>query len=94
MRALTLCLICLQLAACAPPDLKAVSDGPAPTDATCGADTLSAYIGQPASTLPATGPWGTIRVINPGMMITMDYSATRLDVRVDAANRILSMTCG
>jgi hypothetical protein len=61
---------------------------------TCGAETLGAYLGHPVGDLPATGPWGTLRVIRPGMMVTMDYSATRLNARVDPQDKILDLSCG
>lgn len=91
---LCLALLCLDLASCAPPDIRAVSDGPAPDTASCGAAGLAAYKGQPVATLPVKGAWHSLRVIQPGMMITMDYSATRLNARVDGAGRILTLTCG
>lgn len=91
MRAL---ILCLPLLACAPPDILAIPDGPAPNLATCGGNTLTGFIGQPATTLPATGPWGVMRVIQPGMGVTMDYSASRLNVTVDGKGKILTLTCG
>ncbi|MGV8985448.1 MAG: I78 family peptidase inhibitor [Cypionkella sp.] len=90
--ALILALFCLPIAACVPSDVPEVSDGP--STASCGADGLAAYIGRPATSLPASGPWGAVRVIRPGMMVTMDYSATRLNVHVDGAGKILKLTCG
>ena len=80
------------LAACVP-DIAAVSDGPAPSNR-CGAHALAAYVGQPVTVLPAHGPWTTLRIIRPGMMITQDYSATRLNVRVGPGGRILELFCG
>jgi hypothetical protein len=35
-----------------------------------------------------------VRVIHPGEMITMDYSFVRVDIRVDAGNRVLKVSCG
>lgn len=94
MRPLILPLLCLTLASCAPPDMQAVSDGPAPMADTCGAGGLASYLGRPATSLPKTGPWAALRVIRPGMMVTMDYSATRLNLHVDGADKILSLSCG
>ena len=91
MRAL---ILCLPLLACSTPDVLAVSGGPAANLTTCGAVSLTSYVGQPVTTLPKTGPWGTVRVIQPGMGVTMEYAASRLNVTVDGAGEILSLTCG
>lgn len=81
------------LAACLP-----VMPGPPPRPladlSQCGGNALHALVGQPATTLPDKGGWGALRIIKPGMMVTMDYSATRLNVRVDNADIILALDCG
>ncbi|HEU4704514.1 MAG TPA: I78 family peptidase inhibitor [Sphingomicrobium sp.] len=46
-----------------------------------------------AEMLRASGA-GTIRWVQPGMMVTMDYREDRLTVRLDERNRILSANCG
>lgn len=95
MRVFFLPFVCLMaLLGCAPPDLRAVSDGPAPVPDTCGAAGLASYLGQPVSALPAKGLWGSVRIIRPGMMVTMDYSAQRLNAHVDGSGIILALTCG
>ncbi len=60
----------------------------------CGAAGLQGLIGSPVALLPADGPWGALRVIRPGQMVTMDYSESRLNVTVDAADIILTLACG
>lgn len=35
-----------------------------------------------------------IRVIKPGMMVTMDYREDRVNLDVDAENRVLTVRCG
>lgn len=35
-----------------------------------------------------------VRTLRPGQMITMEFSAERVDIRVDAANVILAVSCG
>ena len=71
---------------------------PAPipqTDLTsCHAVGLDGLIGAPVSLLPTNGAWSSLRIIWPGQMVTMDYSATRLNVRVNAVGIILSLNCG
>ena len=34
------------------------------------------------------------RVLRPGEMVTMEFDATRLNLEVDAANRVLRVRCG
>jgi hypothetical protein len=35
-----------------------------------------------------------VRVIHPGEMVTMDFSDQRVDIRVDAGNRVIRVSCG
>lgn len=35
-----------------------------------------------------------VRVIRPGMMVTMDYREDRVNLDVDADNRVLTIRCG
>jgi hypothetical protein len=93
--ALCLAVLCLPVWACVPADPAAVSDGPAPDTASCGANKLGSYIGQPVSHLPAAlMAGGNVRVIRPGTAVTMDYSAGRLNVHVNGSGKILGLTCG
>lgn len=101
-------LLCLPLLACTPlgphdpstapkntaakPAIGGLIGGSAPED--CGAGSLSSLVGQPVSALPGTGPWGTLRIIRPGMAVTQDYSASRLNVTVDGTDRIERLSCG
>ena len=60
------------------------------------ADTLigspaTASLGPPA--LKLTGA-RALRWIQPGTMVTMDYRADRLNIRLDANNRITKIDCG
>lgn len=91
-------ILALFLAACAMPNISGVSQAPLSDPGACGAAGLSSgissYIGKPASSLPTTGRKGAVRVITPGAPVTMDYSATRLNVHVDPAGTILTLTCG
>ncbi len=99
MRPLTLAALCLALTGCLPvegarPPRPIPEPQPVADLAQCGGNGLYRLIGQSVTTLPKHGNWTALRVIKPGMMITMDYSATRLDVRVDPAGRILALNCG
>ena len=87
---LPLLMTCL-LAACTMPVL---SYPPAPNPNACGAAGLQGLIGLSATVIPPTGVWSTIRIIHPGELVSLEYSASRLNVRVDALNRIVQITCG
>lgn len=67
---------------------------PVPVTDSCGATALQPLIGQPVTVLPDAGVWSSIRVIRPGQAVTMDFSATRLNVEVDAAGRMIRIFCG
>ncbi len=84
----------LSMAACVP-TLPGGDPTPPRADLSqCGGNALYVLVGQPATTLPDRGGWDVLRVIRPGMMVTMDYSATRLNVHVDGAGTILALDCG
>ena len=66
---------------------------------TCEASRASALIGREATS--ATGAEAmrltgatALRWIQPGSMVTMDYRQDRLNVELDARNRITGFTCG
>ena len=63
-------------------------------DESCGAAELQGLVGQPASVLQTLRFSQVVRVIRPGMMVTMDYSPQRLNIQVDAAEKITALTCG
>jgi hypothetical protein len=60
----------------------------------CHAVGLEGLVGAPVRLLPANGAWSALRIIRPGEMVTMDYSPTRLNVRVNTMDIILSLNCG
>ena len=65
----------------------------------CRGESAQTYVGQLATQevgsklLAATGA-NALRWIAFGQMVTMEYRADRLTVRIDLANRIASATCG
>lgn len=83
----------LALAACLPVPVEAPRPG-VPGLASCGGDPIVALIGHSVAELPATGDWGALRVIWPGMAVTEDYSESRLNVEVDAQGIIRRVSCG
>jgi hypothetical protein len=67
---------------------------PLPPPDACGAAALQGLLGQPASVLQTLRFAAPVRVIRPGMAVTMDYSAERLNIEIDAAEIIARVTCG
>jgi outer membrane biogenesis lipoprotein LolB len=65
----------------------------------CRAERLGGLVGRQASTelgaeaLRASGA-RTIRWIQPGMAVTMDYRTDRLNLELDGANRVVALRCG
>lgn len=66
---------------------------------TCRADDAARFAGQPATAdlgqaiLSATGA-ATLRWVQPGQMVTMDFRADRVTVHLDAGNRVTRVVCG
>ena len=67
---------------------------PMPPENACGADQLQGLVGQKASVLETMKFAGPVRVIKPGMAVTLDYSPMRLNIQLDAADNITAVTCG
>lgn len=60
----------------------------------CGASGMQGLIGQDRAVLAAMSlPMGT-RVIEPGQPVTTDYSPQRLNIDLDARDRIVRLWCG
>lgn len=73
--------------------------GPGLEDASCDAEAAQRFVGQKADETTvkasvATSGAKTARVIEPDMMVTMDFRGDRLNIRVDDAGRIIAIDCG
>ena len=86
----------LMLAACVPSSPEAQPEPPAgiETGPSCGATGLQGLIGKPESALDGMRFAGPVRVIKPGMAVTMDYSPARLNVVLDETGKISRISCG
>ena len=65
----------------------------------CDAAPVQLMVGQIATAevgarIVAGSHSATLRWIPPGVMVTMDYSESRVNVRLDKANVMLSISCG
>ncbi|WP_159016871.1 I78 family peptidase inhibitor [Cognatiluteimonas profundi] len=75
------------------------SDPMPPSRMTCNADAAQWAIGQQATTdiverIRSDSRSRVVRMLHPGQMVTMEFSAERVDIRVDGNNGILAVTCG
>ncbi len=85
-------------AAAAPPAATVLDSGKPPANQ-CNAPAAQFLVGQPygASTLAqalAAAGADTVRLLHPDSMITKEYRMGRLNVVVDAANRVVRVDCG
>jgi hypothetical protein len=77
------------LSACVAP-VPPVDPGP---DA-CGASELQYLVGQPGVVLDGMRFGQDVRVIQPGMAVTMDFQAARLNFWLDRRDVIERISCG
>lgn len=64
----------------------------------CGAEQYASYVGQFATDaliaqITASRGDKPMRVVKPGMAVTMDYRPDRLNVQVDEDGKIVRFTC-
>jgi hypothetical protein len=88
MKRLTITAL-LVLAACEP-----VVPAEEPSADACGASGLQDLVGQPKSVLAAMTFPAPTRVIEPGMAVTLDFRADRLNIETNAAELIARVYCG
>lgn len=87
------------LAACAQGDAISAPPLPPATSAACGADMLGDWAGAVATdeAVAQIRAWrgaGTVRVLGPNAVATMDFRPDRLNVEVDANMVIKGFRCG
>lgn len=96
MRALAGLVLAGLLAACVP--VEGPVDGgygdPVGGVNQCGALDLQFLVGSPASVLDTMRFNKPVRVIRPGMAVTMDYLPDRLNIELDRTGRISRVSCG
>jgi len=65
-----------------------------PVGGACGAAAMQGLVGQDAAVLEGLRFSQPVRVIRPGMAVTMEYSEGRLTIEVDEAGVIVALRCG
>ncbi|NBD30972.1 MAG: hypothetical protein GVY31_13155 [Alphaproteobacteria bacterium] len=79
------------LTACAQPGPLTLPD---PAEDSCGAAPHAALVGQDATALERVLIIGPVRVIRPGMAVTMDYRPDRINFEIGQDGRIVRIYCG
>lgn len=86
----------------APPPQAVTPEGPVsanPSTGKCDPRAGNWAIGRPVSDslverVRAASGASVARVLRPGQMVTMEFQADRLNVRVNGRNNIVNLTCG
>ncbi len=65
-----------------------------PITGSCGMEDLQQYVGWPRTSVSRNVLPANFRVLGPHSVTTMEYRAERLTVRIDANDRIESISCG
>jgi len=94
MPSLPALLLAVLLTAACTPDMQPSPVPPTEQAGQCGAPRLQRLVGQPATVLETMRFGSQVRIIRPGMAVTMDYSPDRLNIEIDGAQRIISVACG
>ncbi|MCP5073863.1 MAG: hypothetical protein GY947_11290 [Rhodobacteraceae bacterium] len=84
----------LLLAACQPEPEENVVPEPEPGAEICGAAELQYLVGKPDSVLYSMRFAKGVRIITPGMAVTMDYNPERLNIAIGEDGRIARVYCG
>jgi hypothetical protein len=82
------------LALAIPIALAACEDESSDDVGSCPAGELTGYVGQPESATDEIAYDGIVRVIQPGMVITMDFNPDRLNFEIGEDGRIARIYCG
>lgn len=94
MKSYALFALALVVTACVPPEPgPQYPVDPLPLDA-CGAADLQDLVGQRAKVLETMRFGQTTRIIRPGMAVTMDFVANRLNIWIAEGDVIERVTCG
>lgn len=67
---------------------------PLPEETACRANELQDLVGRDAAVLQTMRFGQTVRIIRPGMAVTMDYLPERLNIQIDENEMISRVSCG
>jgi hypothetical protein len=84
----------IALVACVVASLTACVEQTATARDTCAASPWQSYIGAPVSALQAAGLPVEARILRPGLAVTREFNAARLNVGVGSDGIVQSVYCG
>jgi hypothetical protein len=86
----------LLMAGCVPAQSEPVVVVPPPQEGpdACGAADLQYLLGAPDTVLETMRFANPVRVISPGMAVSMDYNPARLNIGLDRYRMIMRLSCG
>jgi len=85
----------IALTACASPQPDALQiDTPVLGEGACDAQMLSYLIGQPIGEIDTATLPQPLRIISPGMAVTMDHRVDRTNIELDENDRVVRVYCG
>ena len=87
-------LVLLAACAAAPPPVAPAPTLPDAASDTCGASPRAGLVGQPATALERVLIMQQLRILRPADPVTEDFSPARLNIFIDASERIARLTCG
>lgn len=97
----TIISIPMLLAACSAPELEPVDGYPGgnTTGGTCRNADFSRFVGKAgtnalAAEARAVAGASTVRWLRPGQVVTMEFRDDRLNIELDAGNRVVALRCG
>ena len=74
--------------------LTACNSANPPGDDTCGATDAAVFVGSPLPDGAFDEREEAVRILPPGSVVTMDFRAERLNVELDANDRVIRVYCG
>ena len=89
-------LLCLPLIACTATQPVAPPVDPVPDAGadSCNARQYANLIGADRDTLEKTLILQPVRIITPGQAVTTDFLETRLNIALNASERVIKLSCG
>ena len=79
----------ISLAACKEEEMTVVEE-----DDGCGAQAQQVLVGQGREALAGFEPGPKLRILEPGMAMTMDFRFDRLNIELDEAGKVTRVFCG
>ncbi len=84
----------LLLTACKPAPADLVMTNSIPVADACGAADLQTLVGKSQTVLRSQRFGPSVRIIKPGIAVTMDYRTDRMNIEINTGGKIARVYCG